>query len=136
MLNNFDFSSVQTGGIMVSAYQELLEGDSSSNKLWGYCLRIENNSPEKIRLLNQNVCITDEFGNSRYTPCLGFNGELPDLEPGECYEYEGTAHTESMEAVMYGFCRAVTLKGKELKIKLPVLNLSSSENVSNLCFCN
>lgn len=134
MLNNFDYSTMQTGDIMVSACQELLEENETRCELWGYVLRIENNSDERIRLTTKDVCITDELGNSQHFSALGFNGELPDLEPGECFEFEDTAQLNGAAAVIYGYCKAVTTKGKELKIKLPVINLSSSKNLST-CFC-
>lgn len=133
MLENFDYSTAQTGDIVVSACQELLEKDESKQELWGYVLRIENNSDERIRLTSKDVCITDANGNNRYMPSFGFNGELPDLEPGECFEFEDTAQLDGA-AVLYGYCKALTTKGKELKIKLPVLNLSSSQK-SSICFC-
>ncbi len=134
MLNNFDYSTMQTGDIIVSACQELLEENETCCELWGYMLRIENNSNERIRLTSKDVCITDELGNSKCLSALGFNGELPDLEPGECFEFEDTAQLNGAAAVIYGYCKAVTTKGKELKIKLPVINLSSSKNIST-CFC-
>lgn len=135
MLNNLDYTTLQTGDILVSAYQELLEDDNSKNELWGYCLRIENNSNQKIRLLKKNLCITDEKGNSTFNSSTGFNGELPDLEPGECFEFEDTTQISSKAAVLYGFCSAVDNKGKELKIKLPVINLSSSKKIANFAVC-
>lgn len=134
MLENFDYSTTQTGDIMVSACQELLEENESRQELWGYVLRIENNSNECIRLMAKDVCITDENGNSRHMAGLGFNGELPDLEPGECFEFEDTAQLDGAAAVIYGYCKALTTKGKELKIKLPVINLSSPKNTS-MYFC-
>lgn len=133
MLNDFDYSTTQTGDIIVSACQELLEKNETKQELWGYVLRIENNSNERIRLTSKDVCITDEKGNNRYMPSFGFNGELPDLEPGECFEFEDTAQSYG-SSVLYGYCKALTTKGKELKIKLPVLNLSSSRK-SSVCFC-
>lgn len=127
----FDFSDYiteQTGDILVSAYHELLDKDAAKNELWAYVLRIENNSGERIRLLEKDLCLTDERGNSRFFRGQGFNGELPDLEPGECYEFEDTAELNGAAAVLYGFCSAVTQKGKELKIKLPPMTLSSGAN--------
>ena len=35
MLENFDYSTMQTGDIMVSACQELLEENESCHELWG-----------------------------------------------------------------------------------------------------
>ena len=132
MLNDFDYSTTQTGDIVVSACRELLEKNDAKQELWGYVLRIENNSNERIRLTSKDVCITDEKGNNRYMPSFGFNGELPDLEPGECFEFEDTAQSDGT-SVLYGYCKALTTKGKELKIKLPVLNLSSSQK--SACYC-
>lgn len=128
MFDVYNYTTERTGDIVVSAYQELLEDDNTTNKTWAYCLRIENNSDERITLLKKNLCLTDEKGNCQYLPCLGFNGELPDLEPGECFEFEDTAQTNSAAAVLYGSCSAVTLKGKELKIKLPLITLSSQNS--------
>lgn len=135
MLKNFEFNTEQTGDILVSAYQELIDSDYDNDDVWSYCLRIENNSNERIRLMRKNLCLTDEKGNSYYDMSDGFNGELPDLEPGEYFEFEDTAKVIGSAAVLYGFCSAVTNKGKELKIKLPVINLSSSNFVSGLEFC-
>lgn len=128
MYNTSEYATEQTGDIVVSAYRQLLEADSTQNELWGYVLRIENNSDERIRLLKKNLFLTDERGNSRFFPCVGFNGELPDLEPGEYFEFEDTAQISGAAAVLYGSCSAVTLKGKELKIKLPLITLSSGKN--------
>lgn len=127
MLNNIDYNIAQTGDIVVSAFQELLDKDNAQRELWGYCLRIENNSNERIRLTKKDLCLTDCHGNSRFDYSLGFNGELPDLEPGEYFEFEDTASICGDSAVLYGFCSAITPKGKELKIKLPLINLSSQK---------
>ena len=133
MLFSFEDTAVNSNDIMVSAYPELIDGDNSNNELWGFCIRFENNSNERIRLTKRDLCITDKCGNSKTLPCFGFNGELPDLEPGEYFEFEDTAQTAG-EAVIYGSCSAITTKGKELKIKLPVINLSSRNSYQNLLF--
>ncbi len=128
MLENLDYTSVQSGDIVVSVCPELLDKDNFQTKLWGYCLRIENNSGERIRLMKKNLCLTDNQGNSYCSVSLGFNGELPDLEPGEFFEFEDTTSVRSDAAVLYGFCDAITTKGKELKINLPLIELSSSSD--------
>lgn len=126
MIENFDCATTNTENITVSAYQELLDEDSQNRRIWGYCLRIENNSDEPIILTEKKLCLTDERGHSYYDYSAGFNGELPDLQPGEYFEYEETTQTEGLSAVLYGFCSAITAKGKAIKIKLPVMNLSAS----------
>lgn len=120
-----DCITATTGDIVVSAYPELIDIDDAERQLWGYCLRIENNSDEPITLIKKELCLTDESGKSFYDSSVGFNGEIPDLQPGEYFEYEETAQTEGLSAVLYGFCSAVTSAGNELKINLPLIDLST-----------
>jgi len=115
----------KTDDITVCAYKEQLDSDDERLSLWGYCLRIENNSNQRIRLLKKDFCLTDSAGNNVYDLSDGFNGELPDLEPGECFEYEDTA-TVNCDTVLYGACVAQTEAGKRLNIKLPVLQLTQT----------
>ena len=122
---NFDYMTAQTGDIMVSAFQERLDISDDNHTLWGYCLRIENNSNQKIRLLRKNLCVTNNQGDRRYDLSFGFHGEIPDLEPGEVFEFEDTAFIEGSAAVLYGSCLAATGDGSEFLIKLPIVPLNS-----------
>ncbi len=125
---NFDFVTAETDNIMVSAYQEPLEKqEDQARTLWAYCLRIENNSNEKIRLMRKDFCITDNHGHNHYEQSLGFHGELPDLEAGECFEFEDTITIDGDAAVLYGFCRAKSESGQEIAVKLPLIQLNSNQ---------
>lgn len=124
---NFEISSAETGGIMVVACRECLDCDESRRSLWNYVLRIENNSQQRIRLLKKDFCITDCTGRSYYEMGEGFHGELPDLEPGEYFEYEDTAVTDGQAAVLYGSCAARNEKGQLINIKLPLVDLSNND---------
>ncbi|MBQ8672156.1 MAG: ApaG domain [Alphaproteobacteria bacterium] len=117
--------TAETDDITVCAYKEQLDSDDERRSLWGYCLRIENNSDQRIRLLKKDFCLTDSAGNNVYDLSDGFNGELPDLEPGEYFEYEDTAIVDR-DTVLYGACVAQTETGRRLNIKLPVLQLSQT----------
>lgn len=128
--DNSDVVTAQTGDIFVSAFQEPLEADEDHRQLWGYCLRIENNSDEKIRLMKKDFCITDDKGNNYFANGYGFHSELPDLEPGECFEFEDTIFLQAQAAVLYGACVAQTVDGRELKIKLPVMQLAALSETS------
>ena len=123
----------QTDGIIISAYKEQLDCDTDKRSLWGYCLRIENNSNQRIRLLKKDFCLTDSSGKNTYDFSDGFNGEIPDLEPGEFFEYEDTAIVES-EAVLYGSCVAQKANGMRMSIKLPVLQLNSQTPANLLSY--
>jgi ApaG protein len=124
--DNFDFSVIQTGDVMVSAYPEQLDCDDERRELWAYCLRIENNSDQCIRLLRRNFCITDSFGQNHYDLGEGFDGELPDLEPGECFEFEDTAIIDGRAAVLYGSCIARKADGTVFHIDIPLMQLSTA----------
>lgn len=124
---NLDYAVAQTGDIMVLAYQEMLDTQGIERRLWAYCLRIENNSNQKIRLLKKDFCITDSNGNNYFEQSYGFHSELPDLEAGECYEFEDTITINGEAAVLYGYCVAQTENGDEFKIKLPIMQLTALE---------
>lgn len=128
MPDDMDYLIAETGNITVLAYPELLDRDSQNHQIWGYCLRIENNSDELITLTQKNLRLTDEYGNDLYDCSVGFNGELPDLLPGEYFEYEQTAQTTGESSVLYGFCSAVTAKGEKLEINIPIINFSTGHS--------
>ena len=123
---NIDLSFVQSGDFLVSAYPEQLDCDDNQHELWAYCLRIENNSKQKIRLLRRDFCLTDSLGQNHYDLTEGFNGELPNLEPGEYFEFEDTAIIEGRAAVLYGCCVAQNEQGELLTIDIPLMQLSNA----------
>ena len=129
MLDTSDFTCATSNeDIIVSAYRQQLETDDRCGCLWGYCLRIENNSAHRIRLLRKDLCITDDCGKNFHDMSYGFNGELPDLEPGECFEFEDTALINAFAAVLYGSCVACTPDGREFKINLPLIPLLAAKS--------
>ena len=130
MYGDSDYLTATTGDIVVSAYPELIDSDNDEHMLWGYCMRIENNSNQPITLVKKELCMTDENGKSFYDSSIGFNGEIPDLQPGEYFEYEETAQTEGLATVIYGFCSAVALDGTQFKINFPVIDLNKRQHIS------
>lgn len=119
-----DIATAETQNIMVSVCRELLDTDTAHNKLWGYYLRIENNSADSITLTGKNLYITDNLGQSRCDISAGFHGEIPNLEPGEYFEFEDMTDIKADTAVLYGFCKAVSKSGTEFHIALPPIQLS------------
>ncbi len=118
-----DFVMIDTDNIVVSACQSACEDDELCN----FCLRIENNSADKIQILSKNLNITDQFGNQYTDYELGFNGEIPELEPGEYFEFEDCARLKTTLAVLYGTCRIKDQTQNTIKdIQVPVLELFSS----------
>lgn len=128
-----DLETLQTDGIVVSAGQVLLDNENLQNQyMWGYYLCIENNSSEKIRLLGKDWNITDDKGNRYTDSSAGFKGELPELEPGEVFEYTSYAPLNSSNAVFYGSCKVEAQGQHKIKdIKIPTFSLSANRQNKN-----
>jgi ApaG protein len=116
--------SLQTDGIMVSAGPVLVDEDAENRYMWGYYLCIENNSTKKIRLTGKDWNIADDKGNRYNDSSAGFKGELPELEPGEYFEYTSYAPLKSNNAVFYGSCK-VQAEGKDKIVKVPTFSLTA-----------
>lgn len=129
MFEDLDYVTEETENIVVSACPTLIESSENDEEfLWGYYLKIENNSDEKIQLLGKNWSITDEMGNSYCDNSAGFKGELPELEPGEYFEFSNIAPTNSAHAVFYGSCKILRSNKKNItEIKIPTFNLNAGD---------
>lgn len=127
----FDFDSEMqtriTDDIAITACPVLVdEEDRNEDILWGYYLCIENNSAHKIHVVGKNWNISDDKGNLYCDNSMGFKGEIPELEPGECFEFTSTAPIKSPNAVFYGSCKIMDEAGNITKdIRIPTFSLSS-----------
>lgn len=128
MFYDDDLAIEQNNGIVISAYNELLNERVAGDEFcWGYYLRIENNSSEKISLLGRKISVTDAKGCSVSVASEGFHGELPVLEPGEVFEFEDYA-TSKTSAVLCGSCKVAGENHKIRDVRLPVLSLIANDN--------
>lgn len=120
----------QTDDIVVSACPVLVENQNQVNQnfMWGYYLCIENNSDCKIQIIGKDWNITDDLGNRYSDTTAGFKGELPELEPGECFEFTSEAPLKSANAVFYGSCKVLSEGQSCAKdIRIPTFNLSARQ---------
>ena len=124
------YYSATTGDFLISAYREILDTTNDNRALWAYFLRIENNSDKPVCLIKKNLCITDNTGRNFYDCENGFQGELPDLQPGEYFDFEDTTVIDGQAAVLYGSCTALTDDGEKINIKIPLISLNMSAEVS------
>lgn len=120
----------QTDDITISACPVLVEEESQKDEvLWGYYLCIENNSAHKIHLVGKNWNITDDKGNRYCDDSMGFKGEIPELAPGECFEFTSTAPIKSPNAVFYGSCKIMDDTQKVTKdVRIPTFSLSAGKD--------
>ena len=128
MLDTSDMVVREEGDVVITAGSELVDSSNRAGQefLWGYYFCIENNSDEKITLLGKNWNITDESGQSFFDETEGFSGEIPELEPGEYFEFTAMAPLKVARAVLYGSCKI--LKGAAQiaeNIRLPVLEFNA-----------
>jgi uncharacterized protein affecting Mg2+/Co2+ transport len=128
MIEESDFLVAEAEDIIISAASALVKEDSSG-LLWGYYLCIENQSDEKITLVGKDWNITDDRGNHYSDSSAGFDGEIPDLEPGEFFEITDVAPLASENAVFYGSCRIASGKGIR-EVRIPTFPLAK-KRVSN-----
>ena len=124
-MNNDEMEVLETGDITISAGSQLVE-DNIQHFVWGYYLCIENNSDKKISLVGKNWNITDEKGNSFWDNSEGFSGEIPEIEPGEYFEFSSLAPLSASNAVFYGSCK-IKKAGEKLveEIKIPTFTFSA-----------
>ena len=120
------FLSIEKDGIVISASPTLVD-DSGFENLWGYYLCIENNSDSKIQIVGKDWNITDDFGNSFHDDSAGFKGEIPELEPGEYFEYTSEAPLKASNAVFYGSCKIASNSGIK-DVKIPTFSMSTGKS--------
>ncbi len=127
MFDEPEYITSQTDDIVISACPVLVEENRRTQAfLWGYYLRIENNSAKKIQLLGKNWNVTDSKGNRFCDDSAGFKGELPELEPGEYFEFSSMMPLNASDAVFYGSCKIQEAGQKTIKeIKIPTFSLSA-----------
>ena len=78
-------------------------------------------------MLGKNWNISDDQGHLYCDDSVGFKGEIPELEPGESFEFTSTAPINSHNAVFYGSCKIVDEKRNVTKdILIPTLSLDTS----------
>jgi len=130
MLEAEELLTTEAEDIMISAGRELVEKNVAANKfVWGYYFCIENHSDKRISLLGKNWRITDDKGNNYADDSAGFKGEIPDLEPGEYFEFTSTAPLTSANAVFYGSCKIKAANDEIKDIRIPTFEMSVNEAV-------
>lgn len=123
-----EFVTAQTDDILVAACQAFIEDEEGT--VCSYYMRIENNSNERIQILSKEFNFTDDRGNSFCDNGMGFKGELPELEPGEYFEFADEAPVSFAHSVLYGSCRIVKEKQNQITdIKIPAVPLTGNLDV-------
>ena len=117
-----DLVCLKTDGINISVGSVLVD-NAENDYMWGYYMCVENDTNAKIKLIGKDWNITDDKGNRYNDSSVGFKGELPELEPGEFFEYTAYAPLKTHNAVMYGYCK-IQSEGKQKNVRIPTFSMS------------
>ena len=123
-----DYMSVSEEGVIISAAPTLVESDGGRN-VFGYYFCIENLSQNRIKIVGKNWNIADDMGNRFTDDSVGFKGEIPELEPGEFFEFTSTASLDASNAVFYGSCKIASDRGVK-EVQMPTFSFASRGRVS------
>ena len=95
--------------------------------VWAYCVRIENQGAETVRLLNRYWHITDGHGRVQEVRGPGVVGEQPVLAPGESFEYTSGTPLSSPSGIMVGSYEMVTDDGRRFEVSIPAFSLDTPD---------
>ena len=117
-----------TRGIRVRVEPYFLDDQSDpedDHYVWAYTVRIENDSPEPVRLRSRHWRITDAMGQTEEVNGEGVVGEQPEIRPGEGFEYTSGAPLGTPSGVMVGRYGMETRGGEAFEVDIPAFSLDS-----------
>jgi ApaG protein len=94
-----------TDGVRVAVAPEYLPEQSSPELgqfVFGYRVRITNESARSVRLISRRWLIVDADGDRKEVEGEGVVGEQPELAPGESYMYSSFCPLETSWGTMEG----------------------------------
>lgn len=98
-------SECVTGGFRVNVFPSyLVDHSDPSNRQWvfGYRVRITNESPETAQLLSRRWLIVDAHGRENEVRGEGVVGQQPVLRPGKSFEYSSICPMTTRWGTMEG----------------------------------
>ncbi|GCD56398.1 Co2+/Mg2+ efflux protein ApaG [Acetobacter pasteurianus] len=93
---------------------------------WAYRIRIGNDGPQPVQLLERTWHITDTAGHTEYVHGSGVVGELPVIQPGALYEYTSGASLATPGGFMSGhYLMQDKSSGRRFDASIPAFSLDS-----------
>ena len=120
-------SEAITRGIRVTVDSEFEPRRSAPDKqfwLFLYTVRINNEGPDPVQLLERHWIITNELGTIQEVQGSGVVGEQPTLAPGESFEYTSSCPLDTSTGFMQGFYGLVNHQGESFKARVEKFFLS------------
>lgn len=120
-----------TNEIGVTVRPVYLDGQSdlmNRRFVFGYFVRIENNSFEDVQLLRRHWFIQDGDGQAREVEGDGVIGIQPIIPVGGYHEYNSFCVLGSFEGNMHGTYLMERASGERFKVKIPRFDLRAAAN--------
>jgi len=118
--------SETTEGITVTVKPVYLEDQSAPARghyVWAYHVKIENNGPTTVQLLNRYWKITDGNGEVQEVQGAGVVGEQPTLRPGQSYDYTSGCPLSTPSGFMVGSYEMAAEGGARFSVRIPAFSL-------------
>jgi len=119
-----------TNDIHVTVWPEFIDSKSSvigDLFIWAYHVRIDNRSPEAVKLVSRYWRIIDEKGIVQEVNGEGVVGEQPTIAPNGSYQYSSGVHLRHPSGIMTGQyqVRKTTagIEEKTFNVKIPTFSL-------------
>jgi len=117
-----------TNKINITVNPYFLEDQSEPDDqhfVWAYQITIDNQSKERVQLINRYWKITDSNGIKKEVRGQGVVGEQPVLNPGEKFEYTSGTPLSTPSGFMEGHYEMETKKGEKFEAYIPLFSLDS-----------
>ncbi len=93
--------------------------------VWAYQVTIDNQSKERVQLINRYWKIIDSNGTKQEVSGQGGVGEQPVLNPGEKFEYTSGTPLSTPSGFMEGYYEMETIEGVKFEAYIPQFSLDS-----------
>ena len=104
-------------------YVEDQSAPEDSHFVFGYHIRIHNQSEDVVKLINRHWQITDGNGRLQEVKGPGVVGEQPVLAPGQAFEYTSGCPLSTSSGIMVGTYEMVGADGEHFLIDIPAFSL-------------
>jgi ApaG protein len=96
--------------------------------VFGYFIRITNNSSDEVQLLRRHWLISDSSGRLQEVEGAGVVGEQPVILPGDEHRYNSFCVLETFEGSMEGSYLMQRPNGERFRIAIPRFDLRAAAN--------
>lgn len=115
-----------TKGIEITVWPEFIDTKSNLSGelfIWAYHVRIDNNGPEPVKLVNRYWRIIDEKGIVQEVSGEGIIGEQPTIAPHSSHQYSSGVHLRYPSGIMTGHYQMHLGSGEVFNAKIPTFSL-------------